>query len=369
MYDARRLRGPLAATAILAAALVLEGTALGPVVAGRPAWLPEADSTSNLLSFQLVASAIADELREDRAESAGRREGLGVLIGGSTLEWGVDPMRIPAGPGAPARWLRLTVIRANGRDVRHMGRLLLDAGFRPGLAVLALNPGAWARTDHALDDPTTPDFTALRRHIAAHNEFLAKREIEGFLLLPLNRILPNRQRIHRAAVDAMFDARIRLFAAMGHGLDSLFPTVSSFQRGNANDFLPDQAADPLLEVQMAGLRDRGLFDPASFSPDAPELRDLVRLVGEFRDVGSEVVLVVLPEMERLRALALPEPFRALDAALGRAFGASAPPVLDLRAAMPDEAFYDLTHCNPRGRAALSARLARALADLHAPHAP
>ena len=217
----------------------------------------------------------------------------------------------------------------------------------------------WSLTDRILDDPASADFSVLRRHLAAGNEILAKEDLEELLLLPFHRLFPNRHRINRGVSDMLFDSRIGLFAAIGYNLDSLFPPTRSLRVADG-PAAGDRAGDDLIEIQEAGLRESGLFDAATFSPDAPNLAELVRLIGDLRRAGAEVVIVVLPEMERLRLLDLPEPPRLLDAALRQAFASSAPPVLDLRDAIPDSMFYNLDHLNAAGRAAFTARLGQTL---------
>ena len=361
MYDPRRLRGPLAALTAFVATLVVGGLSIRPAVAGRPRWLPEADSLCDVKAFKENLGRVAAAVREGEAARRGR---LGVLVGSSSLDWGVDPARMPpidAGP--PMRWLSRSAMGSTIEDNARMASMALRAGLKPEVVVLALGPASLASRIRILDDPTTPDLPALRGHVAHRHPFLVKEDLEGFLLIPWNRVFPNRSRIGRWARVALFDARLDLFAALGHGPEDFGPPArdpwSAPPWWTEGYHVPPE----ILDKQFGGLSKDHVFEAASYSSDSQNARNLVRLVRELRGAGAEVVIALFPEAGRRRVAAPPEFLRTTEEALHRAFGASAPPILDFRDAMPDDDFFDLSHLNPTGRAAFTDRLGRALLDL------
>ncbi len=86
-------------------------------------------------------------------------------------------------------------------------------------------------------------------------------------------------------------------------------------------------------------------------------------VRKLRDMGAEVAIILPPETERRRRSVPPEALLTFESCLRDAFGATAPPILNLRDSMPDEDFSDLSHLDPKGSAAFSKKLAVALEGL------
>jgi hypothetical protein len=365
VYDPRRLGGSLAALAALAIALAAGGVFLSPVVAGHPRWLPDADSLCDVRDFKANLARVGGVVREARDRVDTPREGrLGLLIGSSSLEWGVDAARMPAMEDSrPMRWLSVSAMGSTIEDNARMADLALRAGLRPEVVVLCLGPASLASRINVLDDPVVPDLAALREDVAARHAMLAKEDVESFLLIPLNRAFPNRSRIGRWTRITLFDARLGLFAALGFNLDALGPPMRDPWSATPWWAGGDHAPESLSDKQFVGLRQGRVFDPESYSTDSQNDRDLVRLVRTLRDAGAEVVIVLTPESERRRVAAPPEFLATLREVLRQGFGPDAPPLLDFRDAMPADAFFDLSHLNPRGRAAFTDRLGRALREL------
>ncbi len=370
MFDPRRLRGALAALLVVMLAVIAGGLPLSPVVAGHPRWLPDSDSLCDVVGFKSNLNRIGGVLRElrERGESPGGQR-LGILIGSSSLEWGVDPALMPAmGGSRPMRWLSLSGVGASIEDNARMADLALRAGLRPELTLICIGPAPMSTRINVLDDPISPDLAALREHVAAHHPMLAKEDLESFLLVPLNRLLPNRSRIGRWSRLVLFDARLALFAALGYNLDSLGPPMDDPWSATPGWAKGDHMPDWINDNQFAGLSKAHIFEAESYSADSANCRHLVEYVRMLRGAGSEVVILLVPEAERRRIVTPPEFLATLREALRRAFGPDAPPVLDFRDAMPPSALLDLSHLNPGGRAAFTERLGRALLDLHRPRA-
>ncbi len=362
MYDPRRLVGPFVALAALVVALLAGGMCLSPVVAGHPRWLPDADSLCDVKDFKINVQRVGGVVREARdAGKSPRARRLGLLIGTSSLEWGVDAARMPTMDGSrPMRWLSLSAMGATIEDEIRLADLALRAGLRPEVVVLFLGPASLASRINVLDDPVTPDLTALRENIAAKHPMLAKENLESFLLVPLNRLFPNRSRIGRWTRFTLLDARLDLLAALGFNLDSDGPPMRDPWSASPWWAPGDHVPESINDRQFAGLTKNRVFEAGSYSADSQNSRNLVRLVHLLREAGAEVFVVLAPETERRRVATPPEFLVTLRESLREGFGPHAPPLLDFRDAMPADALFDLSHLNPGGRAAFTERLGHSL---------
>jgi hypothetical protein len=106
----------------------------------------------------------------------------------------------------------------------------------------------------------------------------------------------------------------------------------------------------------------GVFEPSHYSPDGPALRAFAAFAGRARAAGSQVVLVLVPESTVVRARMPPEAMNAIRTGLER-LGPDAPPLLDLRDTMPDDAFMDNLHMSEKARPAFTSILSDRLRQL------
>src|SRR5438046_2399269 len=91
MLDFRRLRGLLVPLTLVAAAVGSCGLVLRATLARDPLRFLGSDwLTYRLVSYQAVGSRLSGVIREGR----GLERCPGILLGASTLEWGVDPVAL-----------------------------------------------------------------------------------------------------------------------------------------------------------------------------------------------------------------------------------------------------------------------------------
>ncbi|MBV8458628.1 MAG: hypothetical protein JO122_18670 [Acetobacteraceae bacterium] len=120
---------------------------------------------------------------------------------------------------------------------------------------------------------------------------------------------------------------------------------------------------------LGPVQDKGWTDPAAYSSEGANARALIALVRAARAPGIEVVILLLPEGTTLRTSIPPEAMRCLRDTLTRGFGPAAPPVIDLRAALPDSMFHDPLHPSLAGRQRATRLLIEALRSRPAPDHP
>jgi hypothetical protein len=340
--------------------------------------MADGDSTMEGGQEAIVGSRIAGVLAHSRREP-GRKADLGVLLGASAVGMDIDPATLEAasGPAVPARWLSLYANGANASDLRGLAELLFMNGPPIKLLVLGLHPALLARSDSYLTDPTSADARDFWRAYEAGHLMSARQELAVLMLVPMNRFFPERTRIgHQSRVLAARVKR-RLFAALGLGADSLFaPDLDPWTvrlliaderaEGRAAEAGRRVAARELQEGPMrqglfGEVKDRGWYNPASYSTEGSPSRDLVATIQEARSRGIEVVILLLPERSDLRSRIPAEAMRCLNKTLVRGFGDDGPPpVIDLRDAIGDDQFHDTLHLNQRGRVETSRRLAEYL---------
>jgi hypothetical protein len=87
-----------------------------------------------------------------------------------------------------------------------------------------------------------------------------------------------------------------------------------------------------------------------------QVKALAEVVHRFRQWGSRVVCVLMPESSEYRSLYSPPIDAVFDQALRFSAQGQAIPVIDLRNALEDTFFYDYAHLNADGRGRLSAIL-------------
>ncbi len=333
------------------------------MLAGRPPWLPDTDSFTNVPDIQDVGSRLAaaerDGLRPDGAT------GLGVLVGPSSLKWDVDPAALPLSlAGRHLRWLSLHANGANGLDSLRMGRYLLRSRLRPQVVVLALGPQSLATDLTTLANPRSPDLHSLAGELGPFG--FARMLMQSSLLIPQNWACPNRTRVGRWVRFGLLDARVDLFNGLGYGLDAPFAPADDPWSPVRIEYPTRQLSESALGYQLDVERRQDVaFNPDAYGPDEPNVRNVLAFVRELRSAGSDVILVFMPEMLRRRLALPPGALHGFEQAMHREFGNAQPPVLDFRDAMPDDSFYDLLHLDPNGRTAFTERLGRALRDLSA----
>ena len=121
-----------------------------------------------------------------------------------------------------------------------------------------------------------------------------------------------------------------------------------------------------LRIREYGLR--GYYDPQAFSRSHEQAASLVKLIERLRARRAMVVIVLMPEHSTLRQRVPPEAMAALLDPLTRRFAEEIPLIIDVRDAIPDSGFNDISHLNDAGRALFTPLLAETI-HRHVPRRP
>jgi hypothetical protein len=152
------------------------------------------------------------------------------------------------------------------------------------------------------------------------------------------------------AIMAVHHARLALNRRQLLQMDAIYrPLDDPWSVNSSYGSIRAAAAD--LASQAEGLRS-GLR-PERYSPLNPQVRALADLVHRFRQRGSRVLCLLMPESSDYRSLYSPKIDAMFDQALRFSAQGQAIPVIDVRDMLEDTLFYDHAHLNPDGRRRLS----------------
>jgi hypothetical protein len=133
---------------------------------------------------------------------------------------------------------------------------------------------------------------------------------------------------------------------------------------------PRHASPGRLRRQLDGFDRFGWFDAAMYPRHGREqIAALIGLMQEFKEMGSNVVVVLMPEQAALRDKIPSVAEESLRAGIASSFEAGWPVILDLQDTVPDSMFSDYCHLNDEGRLELSRQLGVALRERMRASAP
>jgi hypothetical protein len=153
-------------------------------------------------------------------------------------------------------------------------------------------------------------------------------------------------------------------SALTFNYEALADVRRVFHMGTAAAALP--APDPWDVPNLPGLRGDAadwagkwgyrtqLLNPSHYQNPSRNIQAFARLVAELRGRGAHVIVMIMPETARLRALYPPLVPEQFHQALNAAAAGETLPVIDLQAAISDDMFYDDAHLNTPGKEYFSA---------------
>jgi len=306
--------------------------------AAFPGWLPHQFFGLDFVEDNRQrAVAAAAQYRDGDID---RDEPLVLVLGLSSASEGIQLETLRRNVGHDTRFLALCGAGRNMGEVTRYAGPLLASDVRPDLVVIAINPF------HLMDPPPFKDgfVNNLRQ-----TKVIA--ELTGFWFYL------RRADIKHAVDVSILDARHRLFDAFDVRMDESGPDPwrEIIRMGLMQT---STEADWQAKIRQYGLR--GYYDPQAYIRSREQAAALIALITEFKARDADIMIVLMPEHSSLRQRIPPEAMDALLDPLHEAFSDRLPPVIQLREAIPDSGFADISHLNESGRTRLSPLLAAAI---------
>lgn len=265
---------------------------------------------------------------------------IAVIIGSSSAHDGFAAAELGAADPTHRRWLNLATTGSSFDELRYTFGPLFASGLDADLLVIAIHPGWLA--GRMVDDP-------------ALDGILISKTAPRTSWLLFNRGLVN-SRARRALADLR---EWLLLGQLGVPFDGVYPPSREPWRDSPRT---DGAWDAKFAGhQMETWQRKRWFEASWFARADEEVEAAADVVAAAQRTAKRVVVVLMPESSTLRAAMPAEAEAAFRRALARL--AAPPPVLDLRAAIPDELFKDHIHLGGRGAQLLSAMMPDRIAEL------
>jgi hypothetical protein len=333
-----RCRGPLIVLLGLAIALAVADQLMKVTLGSTARWLAGDEYPADRRVVAHAGERLAGIVGKGKEPGQ-----VGLLLGQSTLECGIDPALLDAEADLPLRWLNLYGVGGSINKIDDIAELVFAGGLKPEVVVFAINPYMLVGIDY--DRVRT-----------------SERASTGNWIKPWVWTLENRVVFNHVVQTAIHQARLAMIKASGQGIDAMYPAAADpWSVIYPRDKRHSDATQ--LRWRLDYNRSIGWLDPASYKVTNFNETTLVKLIRRFRDEGTKVVIVLMPERSIFREAI---PSEALDclATINRdAFADRPVPVVSLVDQVPDTLFLDLDHLDREGRAQCSKLVARHVHEL------
>lgn len=303
------------------------------------AWLPKVTAGTGFLEDN--RQRIEDAVQECERGQVGADEYLCAILGLSNVREAVPLKVVSKEAGLPCRYLGLGAAGVGMPDLVGQARLLLESKLCPDLVLVGIGPHQMVDT-RPKRSTSRANFYDLLRRGDFRNAAIEIRN--GFWFFE------RRQDVSITTEKALLDAR----AAMFRSFDVYLPQGETNHRSPWREMIraifAEHFSEATLREEEQFFQDLGVFDRQTYANSPKASAALVGLIQDFRVRGAVVVVVLMPEHSRLRKRMPPDINSVVTMPLQQAFGKEAPPVLDLRDAVADEGFVDLSHLNSTGSA-------------------
>lgn len=357
MLDLRRYRGVAEAGAWVGLAALALNFSLFLGFGRAPRWLVLPRTPLGWQEVERIEQGLAGLAVLARRGELGQDSRLNIYIGMSTAREGIDPVRLSRVEGQGRRYVGLCGSGGDVNNLMGITNLLVRSGVRPERVIIALH-ASWLVGMTTVPDSTSPNpLSSLRsRHWRD-----AARAFKQWDWIRLNEVNVN----HRVRVK-LYAARMRVFEGLGLGLEAFSPPSPDPWGLPPRMGYPQHAEAEFLRKQLQECEARGWFDPEAYEELDPARHEILpRVVSRLRDLGTEVVILIMPEQSALRSRVPDVAVSLLTEDLERVQSAPVP-IMDFRSMIPDSEFTDYFHLNDSGRADLSEKLGRRLQSSRPP---
>lgn len=315
-------------------------------------------------AFQLVGAGGSEPFRQQEFRNADERGRIGALLsrceldrakrgrgqpdplvlvfGLSTAKTGIHPGLLAECLGGSARVVNLGTVGGSVQEVEYALGALRGSQAKPDVAVLVLNPFLMAGRTWVNPPPQ-----GLARAISHWVRRTPGRETWKYIRSQ-SWILQNYHRSRNAINNGLFSVRSVLGGWCGFTGPALFPPADPGAGGVPAHEGGLHTVPSLVEEQIQSFWRSGLADPSRYLTTGAEARSLARVLNLVKGLGAQrIVIVLAPEPEILRKGVPVEAERAMEAVLSATVPSAH--LLDYRARIEDDQFYDFGHLNALGR--------------------
>ncbi len=358
VYEIRRGGGILVALAAVGVMLAGCGAILHAALDPIADRLRERDQTFMVsVSYEIAARRMLGILRDRPPEGPRPSQKLGVLLGPSVLQQGVDPALLTKEMGGAYRWSNLR-LPAQTEDNRRFAEWMYASGLRPDALVLVTNAGIQISDLDTQAEAVWYDPRILFDHLAHGKWELARADLIEITMIPWRYAFPYRGHVFTAVDRTLYATKLAMCSGRKSPFAALYrpepdPYVEPFPVGPPRDDLSDRFI-------LGFIGRKGWFDASRYRTDTRNYRQLVELFQIAHAHGTRTFLVLVPEStpyrERMPANSADPILRGFP----RDLGAAAPLVFDYRKLLSEREFADVNHPNHDGRIVETRRLARDL---------
>ena len=313
----------------------------------RPDWLPR----------QMEGTGFSDDIAQRIAAAqnaypadAARGKYLCVLLGLSSIREASDLKLMTELTHGDCRILGLGGAGPSMEDINLQSASLRHSTLRADLVVIGINEFNQAKPTSAERAVLSSQQVTLKGAILHHNlRDIAKQ------LLTYVWFYQHRQDISLNLESMLLRDKTKILNALGAHAQA----TGDPWREMIHLETPQKASQASLDEQLKAYDERDLFKPATYASVLADQQraDLADLIAAMQARGSKVVLVLMPEYSELRRRLPDNAVTELLNNLQTTLGANMPPVVNLRDAIGDEGFTDISHTNTEGRDAFTRLLA------------
>jgi hypothetical protein len=358
--DLSRTRGPVIVLIATAIALGCYGLVVNAALGRHNLWLLERDNTNNIPPWIDMGAGRILGVSRERETGLGQAGGrLGILVGASTLQHGIDPSSLTAELGGRYRWSNV-LTTGHPTEFNLIVRLMYSHGLNPDVLVLVMNPSVMLPVANIREERIWYDPGRLQDHIRRAEASYVKQDLVAITLVPWNLAFPYRGRVFTLASRSLFAAKVRMLESLGMGLEALYPPDPNPWSESTPRGYPSVLTEEAKREFLKGEENKGWFDPVRYRFDGPNFSLLVSLLRLAHAHGTKSFVVLVPESKRLRDALPPDAGERLTDTIREMLGSDAPIVLDFRDIAPEDEFEDPAHVNAAGITRFTRTLAEAL---------
>ena len=363
MIDFKRYHGLLIVGGGMLCAFVFCNILLNVMFGSDPAMFNDPEKKIAWVQLQTIGENVAGVEMQTRHHGNGGPEAFGVVLGQSTTLRGIDPTLLKKEVVPRQPWLLINGFGSSFIKLRLYAQTLTASKIQPDTIILGLHATmlvGQGAADLEEDETETSADDRAKKNEPSEYSWRPDRWLKDH-----NWVRNQRRNISHHTNIAFFEARLALHEQLDSGAVGLFQPSDRPWRPLGRRDVPDRRPEKYLKRQFNGWTRFGWFQAESYSTTGRHADAFRDLIADLDALGpKQIIIVNLPVSSSLRGWLPPESndvFRELidEVSVGRNIL-----VIDLRDAMPDDAFSDYAHLNPAGREVFTHILAEKINELN-----